>query len=840
MIKAEDGKFCLYSKDGTKKLGCFPTEELAREHEAKITAMITARQSAFGTMTTAMLKSAGIEWPLDRPTDLSLLVDDEQFCFAAAYGEFQKFFGVTLRQDSYEVLGAGGDKTGKEWEVCIIEQGMAKPSEGNEAIFWSEEVLSDSNLHTMLENSPVRIYQQGGDGSYNHAPLEVINQVGHKLTGNTAGLLTNVRYGEFKGPGGGKKKGVLGTLHVTMSDTANLMRKGWELGKRVLGLSVDANIIKDFVRNAVLRVNAIKETTLVSHPAAGGWLLDLRASAAKNNNEVKHMDMLLKWLKANKPELYKKLEAASDAEYEKLLLEGFQVKQIEEGKSKAADDKTAEQLAAEAKAAADAKAAAEKKAEGEVLPTIEETTRTVESALQMAAGLPDDFKNLVRAEYKGRQAKPVTIMETIARQQAVAAKFVKPGLPLTIKPEEELKVALSEQDKYNKSMLGLFEGRDIDKVPRFLSLRQSFYEIAKVQGYKSAGDLGRMMFNEVPHGLPPLGLTHEQWFPRLRQMKESQAYGDADLRQATLQTSSWTIAFGNTLNRYLLQIYMTPELQDYKKIISRIDNVQDFKSQIFTRVGGYSNLPTVNEGSTYTEATHPAEESVNYSVVKRGELAFFTWEAFVNDDIGAIKQIPKKVMLAAAQTKYEFFFDLLRSPGTWAPDGVAIFHASHGNLSSTAFSSPALKAIILAMRDQTELTSGKPIKFNPKLVVFPNEIDDTVWTSIKDTISNFGVSGTFNRNETLANWLQANFQLEGVRVPYWTDATDYCVIANPMEHDTIIAGFFGGREEPEMWFADRPESYHMFTSDKIALKVRDIYGGTYGDYRSLHKAVVAG
>ena len=396
----------------------------------------------------------------------------------------------------------------------------------------------------------------------------------------------------------------------------------------------------------------------------------------------------------------------------------------------------------------------------------------------------------------------------------------------------------SEQDRYNDAMMGLFTGKDENKVKRFQSLRHSYYEIVKPEKFLDNAQAGRMMFNEVPFGLAPLGVEQDQWFTRLRQTRESMAYSDTDLRQSLLQTSSWTTAFGNTLHRFLLQMYMAPDLQEYRKIISRIDNVQDFKAQTFTRIGGYSNLPTVAEGSTYTEATHPAEEAVSYSVVKRGELAFFTWESFVNDDIGAIKQVPQKVVRAAAQTKYEFFFDLFRSPGTWTPDGVDIFHANHGNLSSTAFSSVALQAIILAMRDQTELTSGKPVHFNPKLVIYPNEIDRNVWESIKDTVSNFGVSGTFNRNETLANWLQAQFQMDGIRVPYWTDANDYVVIADPGQHDTIVAGFLGGREEPEMWFADRPDSYHMFNSDKIALKIRDIYSGTYADYRSLHKAVV--
>jgi hypothetical protein len=36
MIKMEDGKHCLYSKDGSKKLGCFDTHEQAAKRERQI------------------------------------------------------------------------------------------------------------------------------------------------------------------------------------------------------------------------------------------------------------------------------------------------------------------------------------------------------------------------------------------------------------------------------------------------------------------------------------------------------------------------------------------------------------------------------------------------------------------------------------------------------------------------------------------------------------------------------------------------------------------------------------------------------------------------------------
>ena len=75
---------------------------------------------------------------------------------------------------------------------------------------------------------------------------------------------------------------------------------------------------------------------------------------------------------------------------------------------------------------------------------------------------------------------------------------------------------------------------------------------------------------------------------------------------------------------------------------------------------------------------------------------------------------------------------------------------------------------------------------------------------------------------------------------YWTDATDWCLAADPMNLPTIEIGFFQGQEEPELFVQDVPNVGSMFTHDKVTYKLRHIYGGCVVDYRGLYKAVVGG
>jgi hypothetical protein len=62
-------------------------------------------------------------------------------------------------------------------------------------------------------------------------------------------------------------------------------------------------------------------------------------------------------------------------------------------------------------------------------------------------------------------------------------------------------------------------------------------------------------------------------------------------------------------------------------------------------------------------------------------------------------------------------------------------------------------------------------------------------------------------------------------VDYWTDANDWWVTASLDQTPMIEIGFFGGREEPELFVRTPPTMGSLFSNDVITYKIRHIYGG---------------
>jgi hypothetical protein len=164
-----------------------------------------------------------------------------------------------------------------------------------------------------------------------------------------------------------------------------------------------------------------------------------------------------------------------------------------------------------------------------------------------------------------------------------------------------------------------------------------------------------------------------------------------------------------------------------------------------------------------------------------------------------------------------------------------IHHANHGNLGSTAIAT-GIPAAILALMDQTEPSNGKPLSLSlekPRLVI-PNDLFQTAFEKTSDPLSS--QSG---RTETLQNIL-AKYGFVTVHDRGWTDATDWFIICDPAKEEGIEIAFLGGKEDPEFFMLDKPDSYYMFTADQIGAKTRYEFTGGYKDYRSSFKAAVAG
>jgi hypothetical protein len=296
------------------------------------------------------------------------------------------------------------------------------------------------------------------------------------------------------------------------------------------------------------------------------------------------------------------------------------------------------------------------------------------------------------------------------------------------------------------------------------------------------------------------------------------------LREA-LDGNSWANVLANSVNRRVVAEYRRDShLSVWRNLVTIARDINSFRTQERVRYGGYGDLPTVNQGSPYLALPSPGDEKATYAVTKRGGTETLTLEMIKNDDVQAIRIIPKRLAEAAQRTLAHFVLDFVRTnPVIY--DGVTLFHASHGNLGTAPLSAVGLAAARAAMKRQTELGSGEQLGIDLRFLWVPVDLEET------------GVN-LFRRGANQDKTFVQSLDVKVVPVWYWTDANDWCVSADPSDCPTIEVGFLEGEEEPAIFVQDAPTVGSMFTNDHTTLKIRHIYGGAVSDYRGVYKSVV--
>jgi hypothetical protein len=195
-----------------------------------------------------------------------------------------------------------------------------------------------------------------------------------------------------------------------------------------------------------------------------------------------------------------------------------------------------------------------------------------------------------------------------------------------------------------------------------------------------------------------------------------------------------------------------------------------------------------------------------------------------NDDVGTIRQIPIKLSRAGKRTLAKFVLDFfVDNPVIY--DGVALFHATHGNLGTAALDKTSYAAGRLAMLKQTERDS------NDRLGIGPRDL----WVSAD---GEEGAADIFRRNTENDRTFIQSLSPNIIPVWYWTDPNDWMMSADPLDVPTMEVGFLDGNEEPELFVQDSPTVGSMFNDDTLTWKIRHIYGGNLTDFRGVYKGVV--
>lgn len=325
------------------------------------------------------------------------------------------------------------------------------------------------------------------------------------------------------------------------------------------------------------------------------------------------------------------------------------------------------------------------------------------------------------------------------------------------------------------------------------------------------------------------------------------------IREA-LTTSDFPVLFGDVLDRQVLAAYKATE--PVWKAYSKQSTNKDFRvSRRIAITGGDGMLPRVAEKGEYL-ASDREEQEYDLSVLKYGRQFDISWEALINDDLGALKDTPERFARAAIRTEHTIAARL------YAYDISAIAHVAGGNLYSTlaaevnetagALTIAFLEQGLEAMSGRTD-AAGEPIVVRAKFLVVPPALEMTARQILTSSEKRFtgGAGGT--------SWPTANvlpqYGLQLIVDPYLPAAatlagsansanTQWYLFADPKEIAAIEFAHLQGHERPEicMKASDKVSVgggaigplTGDFATDDVLYRVRLVFGGVKLDWRATY------
>ena len=256
------------------------------------------------------------------------------------------------------------------------------------------------------------------------------------------------------------------------------------------------------------------------------------------------------------------------------------------------------------------------------------------------------------------------------------------------------------------------------------------------------------------------------------------------------------------------------------KRIAKAATAPDFRAKQALSPSEAPTLDPVNEHGEFTQGSM-AEAKTSYSLKTFGRIFSISRQALINDDLGAFGSMLQKFGVAAAERENAQLVDLLTSNPNMS-DGVALFHANHGNLaaSGAVISVTTLGAARKAMRLQTGLDGTTPIDCTPAYLVVPAALE-TVAEQFLATLS--------PTVATDANPFTGRLELVVDPRLDAKSATAWYLAARPDIIDTIEYSYLDGFPGPVV------EVENGWDIDATEIKCRLDFGCGVLDWRGLYK-----
>ena len=283
--------------------------------------------------------------------------------------------------------------------------------------------------------------------------------------------------------------------------------------------------------------------------------------------------------------------------------------------------------------------------------------------------------------------------------------------------------------------------------------------------------------------------------------------------RAMMSSSDFPLLLGNVANKLLAKSYGVAP-RTFMPFVNKV-TLTDFKESTKIITGAAPQLLKIAEGGEYEYGTI-GEGAEKMRLSKFGRKIRFTEEMFMNDSLGSLNDLPKKFGFSAAALESAIVYGILTGNPNLS-DGIALFHATHGNLGTAgAISETTLDEGYQKFADQKD--GNLPLNILPKFLIAgsKNRVDAKKILSSLTTAGKAADINVFQNDLDLI--IDANIS-----------GKEWFLAADPNQIETIDIGYLEGAEGPEV------KSIADEANDSIIIKCKHYFVAGAQSHKGLFK-----
>ena len=279
-------------------------------------------------------------------------------------------------------------------------------------------------------------------------------------------------------------------------------------------------------------------------------------------------------------------------------------------------------------------------------------------------------------------------------------------------------------------------------------------------------------------------------------------------RAITSSSSDFPVLLGGVVHQTLLTNYQA--VADTWRNFCSVGSVSDFRPYKRLRMGSFSRLDKVQENGEFKNKKIPDAEYNSIEAESYGNIINVSRKMIVNDDLAAFTRLAQMLGRAAARSIEIDVYQLL-SDNPALDDGIALFHASHGNVVTGAAPTAVIfDGMRIKMAQQKDPSGNEFLDLRPSVGLFPITLGSTARV-INDALYDPDTANKLQK-PNLAKGIFNNI-IDSARIT----GTEYYAFAAPAEEPVIEVSFLDGNQTPFL------ETQMGFEVDGMSWKVRHDY-----------------